>query len=254
MKTFLENILEIKAKEVQEMPVEELLPLRKTGKFYDFVRSNADHIQLIAEVKRASPSKGDISLGVDVVAQAKSYQVAGAGAISVLTDPAFFKGSIEDLKQVAAVVDLPVLCKDFIIDKKQLIRARNAGATIVLLIVSALSHAQLEDLYQEAEALGLEILVEVHDQAELKIAEVLGARLIGVNNRNLHTFDVSLAVSEELGRYQNSPTAVYISESGFRDKTEVEKIKDKYQVVLVGEALMRDQNPTVAAEKLRVKR
>lgn len=250
---FLETILFEKRKEVAKMSLETVKPLRKTTSFYDRVKANLTKMAVIGEVKRASPSKGAINLGVDVIQQAKSYQEAGVQAISVLTDPIFFKGTIEDLYQVAEEVTVPVLCKDFIVDEKQLIRARNAGATIVLLIVSALSIEELTTLYQKAEALGLEILVEVHDTKELVIAEKLSAKLIGVNNRNLKTFEVDLAVSQALGEKQTTD-AVYISESGFSTAEQVALVTEKYQAVLVGEGLMREKTPQEKVKELQVMR
>ena len=248
---FLETILLEKRKEVTQMPLESVQSLRETSSFYDRVKANPEKMQIIGEVKRASPSKGAINLDVDVIQQAKSYQEAGVQAISVLTDPVFFKGTIEDLRQVAEQVTIPVLCKDFIIDEKQLIRARNAGATIVLLIVAALSLEALTDLYKKAEALGLEILVEVHDAEELAIAEQLSAKLIGVNNRNLKTFEVSIAVSQALGKKQTTEV-VYISESGFSTAEQVAQVTENYQAVLVGEGLMREKTPQEKVKELQV--
>ncbi|MDA9471276.1 indole-3-glycerol phosphate synthase TrpC [Enterococcus sp. 5H] len=250
---FLDKIISEKEIEVNQMPEEQILPLRKTYSFYQFVKEHPEKIHIIGEVKRASPSKGDINLEVNVVEQAKDYQQAGVSAISVLTDTVFFKGSIEDLKQVTKEVDIPVLCKDFIIDKKQLIRARNAGATIVLLIVAALTKEKLAELYKIATSLDLEVLVEVHDEIELTIAEALPAKLIGVNNRNLKTFDVSLSVSQKLAQKQQTQ-AVYISESGFSTSKQVKLIKENYQAVLVGESLMRQGNPKEKVQELQVQR
>ncbi|MBC2260614.1 indole-3-glycerol phosphate synthase TrpC [Listeria sp. FSL L7-0091] len=251
--TFLEKILAQKAVEVAEMPLEQVAEKRKTYSFYEFLKENTDKVQLIAEVKRASPSKGEINMDVNPVAQAKSYEAAGAGMISVLTDPIFFKGSIEDLREVARNVGIPVLCKDFIISEKQLIRARNAGATVVLLIISALKEEKLITLFKQALALDLEVLVEVHDQKELAVAQKIGAKLIGVNNRNLHTFEVDIAISEILSS-EFSSDACFISESGFKTADDVNRVSKEYNAVLVGEALMRDKTPQNAAESLKVKR
>lgn len=252
--TFLEKIIKTKVQEVQQMKTEKVSSKRKAANFYETVKQQANTMQLIAEIKRASPSKGDIQLKVDIIAQAKSYEEAGAAAISILTDETYFKGSLADLRQVAQVVSLPILCKDFIIDEKQLVRARNAGATMVLLIVAALPSSQLRQLYQEALALELEVLVEVHNAAELKQAEALGAKLIGVNNRDLHTFTVDLSTSVALGKEQRNPETLYLSESGIRSVADVERLKKNYQAILVGEALMREVNPAIAAEKLQVQR
>ncbi|MTD40165.1 indole-3-glycerol phosphate synthase TrpC [Erwinia sp. CPCC 100877] len=250
---FLEKILQAKEKEVAAMPLETLQPLRCTYSFYQRVKEQPQHMHIIGEVKRASPSKGDIRLSVDICEQALAYEQAGVTAISVLTDELFFKGSIEDLRQVVKQVTLPVLCKDFIIDEKQLIRARNAGATMVLLIVAALSEQKLNELYAQALGLGLEVLMEVHNEQELAVAQQLNARIIGVNNRNLKTFEVAIEVSERLAE-QQTDAAVYISESGFSTGEQVAQVKANYQAVLVGESLMRSGNPQAKVQELRVKR
>lgn len=252
--TFLEEILAKKAQEVAEMQLENAELPREKPYFYDFLKENNTVVHLIAEVKRASPSKGAINLDVDPVAQAKSYEAAGAGAISVLTDQQFFKGDIEDLRAVAQAVEIPVLCKDFIISEKQLIRAKNAGASIVLLIVAALSEQVLTTLFKQASALDLEVLVEVHNEAELKIAERLGAKLIGVNNRDLHSFVVDIAVSERVAREFSRSDAFYISESGIREPEDVARVAKSFSVVLVGEALMRTNLVEQAASALKVSR
>lgn len=250
---FLETIIHEKKQEVQAMPLEKVQPLRKTDSFYQQVKAHPEKMHIIGEVKRASPSKGAINLAVNVIEQAQAYEQAGVTAISVLTDEVFFKGSIEDLRTVASQVAIPVLCKDFIIDDKQLIRARNAGATMVLLIVSALSKQKLAELYTKAVALELEVLVEVHDEQELAIAEGLSAQLIGVNNRNLKTFEVSIEVSQQLGK-KRTRDAVYISESGFSTGQQVALVKENYQVVLVGEGLMRENDPKAKVKELQVLR
>lgn len=200
---------------------------------------------VIAEIKRASPSKGDISTDVDVVAQAKKYEAAGAAAISVLTDERYFKGSIEDLRKVAKVVSIPVLCKDFIVSEIQIDRAQSAGATIILLIVAALEKEELHRLFDYANSCGLEVLVEVHDENELASALELDAQLIGVNNRNLKTFDVSLERTVELAQqFPTDGNRVLISESGLQTKQDAAFVFDRgASGVLVGEALMRSADP-----------
>ena len=170
-----------------------------------------------------------------------------------MTDPVFFKGSIDDLRLVADNVSIPVLNKDFIIDKKQIVRAVNSGATIVLLIVACLSESDLKKLYQFAVSLGLEVLVEVHNAPELEVAHRIGAELIGVNNRNLKTFEVSLQNSLDLVSLQQADR-FYISESGIKSHLEAEQVAADFRAVLVGEALMKDGNPTDAAKQLQVKR
>lgn len=254
--TFLEKILTAKREEVAAMEQETLRPIRETYSFYDYLQAHPERMQLIGEVKRASPSKGAIKLDVDPIEQALAYERAGVAAISVLTDPSYFKGSIEDLRQVASRVSIPVLCKDFIIDEKQISRANNAGATIILLIVAALEAKRLEELYRFARSIGLEVLVEVHNEQELETATKLGATIIGVNNRNLHSFEVDIAVSEMLAtkRAASGEKICYISESGFKTPEDVERVKQDYRAVLVGEALMLDDQPEKAAERLRVLR
>ena len=149
-KAFLPTILEQKEKEVAQLVMEDLQPLRQTYRLYDFLKSNQNKLQIISEVKKASPSMGDINLDVDIVAQAKTYEENGAAMISVLTDEVFFKGDISYLKEISSQVAIPTLAKDFIIDEKQIVRSRNAGATVILLIVAALPEARLKELYDFA--------------------------------------------------------------------------------------------------------
>ncbi|MCJ1995265.1 indole-3-glycerol phosphate synthase TrpC [Lactococcus piscium] len=253
MENFLDKILAEKRREVDMMVMETPRPVRQTKGFVQRLREDEAYLQVIGEVKRASPSLGAINMTVDVLAQAKSYETAGVSAISVLTDPVFFKGSIDDLRLVADNVSIPVLNKDFIIDKKQIVRAVNSGATIVLLIVACLSEYDLQKLYEFAVSLGLEVLVEVHNAPELEVAHRIGADLIGVNNRNLKTFEVSLQNSLDLVSLQQADR-FYISESGIKSHLEAEQVAADFRAVLVGEALMKDGNPTAAAKQLQVKR
>lgn len=253
MENFLDKILAEKRREVDMMVMETPRPVRQTKGFVQRLREDEAFLQVIGEVKRASPSLGAINMTVDVLSQAKSYETAGVSAISVLTDPVFFKGSIDDLRLVADNVSIPVLNKDFIIDKKQIVRAVNSGATIVLLIVACLSESDLKKLYQFAVSLGLEVLVEVHNAPELEVAHRIGADLIGVNNRNLKTFEVSLQNSLDLVSLQQADR-FYISESGIKSHLEAEQVAADFRAVLVGEALMKDGNPTDAAKQLQVKR
>lgn len=199
---------------------------------------------VIAEIKRASPSKGDIRTDVDVIEQARIYEGAGAAAISVLTDESYFKGSIADLEEVAGLVSVPVLCKDFIVDHVQIDRAKNAGATIILLIVAALEQAELEGLFAYAQAEGLEVLVEIHDLKELEAALALGAELIGVNNRNLKTFEVSLERTAEIAQhFPEAGNSLLISESGIVSVSDAHFAFSKgASGILVGEALMRSED------------
>ena len=249
---FLEKILKEKANEVNNLtPVEKRVEKQRPS-FYQTVKGNPKKVHIIGEIKRASPSKGLINGTVDILQQAKTYEKAGVSAISVLTDPVFFNGTIHDLTAVAQVVDVPVLCKDFIIDEQQIVRAKQAGASLILLIVAALPKVRLKELHEYATELGLEVLVETHDAQELAIAKEIGATIIGVNNRNLKTFQVSLQTSIDLS--QPEGRCIYISESGFKTAQDVEKISQNYQGILVGETLMRAGNVEEKVKELQVSR
>ena len=246
-KAFLPKILEQKALEVAQMPLEDIQPLRQTYRLYDFLQAHPEKLQIIAEVKKASPSMGDINLGVDILQQAKTYEANGAAIISVLTDQAYFKGHLDDLRDISNQVAIPTLNKDFIIDEKQIIRARNAGASVILLIVAALTEERLKELYDYATELGLEVLVETHNREELEIAHRIGARIIGVNNRNLTSFEVDLQTSLDLAEYfQEGP--VYISESAIFSGQDAQAVAPHFQGILVGTALMQAEN---VAEKIK---
>ena len=246
-KAFLPKILEQKALEVAQMPLEDIQPLRQTYRLYDFLQAHPDRLQIIAEVKKASPSMGDINLEVDILQQAKTYEANGAAMISVLTDQVYFKGHLDDLRAISNQVAIPTLNKDFIIDEKQIIRARNAGASVILLIVAALPEERLKELYDYATELGLEVLVETHNREELEIAHRIGARIIGVNNRNLTTFEVDLQTSMDLAEYfQQGP--VYISESAIFSGQDAQAVAPHFQGILVGTALMQAEN---VAEKIK---
>lgn len=210
-------------------------------------------IAVIAEIKRASPSKGHIKMDVDPINQALSYEKEGAAAISVLTDEAFFKGTIDDLRKVSHIVKIPRLCKDFIIDEIQIDRAYYAGATIILLIVAALSKERLHELYQYAKSKGLDVLTEVHDETELKQAIELNAEMIGINNRNLKTFEVDLAVTERLAKLLDPNLHIIISESGIKTKADVKRVKEAgARGILVGETLMTAANLSNTMTELQV--
>lgn len=210
-------------------------------------------IAVIAEIKRASPSKGHIKMDVDPINQALSYEKEGAAAISVLTDETFFKGTIDDLRKVSHIVKIPRLCKDFIIDETQIDRAYCAGATIILLIVAALSKVRLHELYQYAKSKGLDVLTEVHDETELKQALELNAELIGINNRNLKTFEVDLAVTERLAKLLDPNLHIIISESGIKTKADVKRVKEAgARGILVGETLMTAANLSNTMTELQV--
>jgi indole-3-glycerol phosphate synthase len=250
-KEFLPNILEQKEKEVDRLEMEALQPLRSTYKLYDFLKSHSDKLQLVAEVKKASPSLGDINLDVDIIEQAKVYEKNDAAMISVLTDQIFFKGDIDFLRQISNQVTIPTLAKDFIIDEKQIVRSRNAGATVILLIVAALSPQRLKELFDFATGLGLEVLVETHNQSELDIAHRIGAQIIGVNNRNLVTFEVDINTSLSLST-QFQSDCVYISESGIFTGGDAKLLSPFFNAILVGTALMTADNVAEKVEELRI--
>jgi indole-3-glycerol phosphate synthase len=206
--------------------------------------------RVVAEFKRASPSKGVIRAGADPAAIAAAYARAGAAALSVLTDRDFFQGSLEDLVAARAACALPVLRKDFTLDPLQLAEARAAGADAALLIVAALSDGELRELLAAARSFGLAALVEVHDRLELDRALACGAELLGINNRDLHTFKTDVAVTRALLPYAAGRTVV--SESGLsRAGTLAALEREGVHAFLVGEALMREADPGAALERLR---
>ncbi len=200
--------------------------------------------RIIAEIKKASPSAGPIDLEADVAALSRAYRDHGASAISVLTDAASFGGSLDDLCVVRGQVDLPVLRKDFIIDDYQLVEARCAGADAVLLIVAAVPAAQLHRLHAAALAFGLEVLVEAHDGAEVEmVLGVEGCRLVGLNSRNLATFEVDLATIERLLPMVGAGFVV-VAESGIQNLDDIARLRASgFANFLVGEALVRSADP-----------
>jgi indole-3-glycerol phosphate synthase len=212
---------------------------------------SADGIHVIAEIKRKSPSKGEIRRGFDPVAIARAYTAAGAAAISVLTDEPYFGGSLAVLEAVRAVTPVPLLRKDFVVDAYQIDEARLAGADAILLIVAALTPEELARFAKQAADLGLEALVEVHDDAEMEVALASGARLIGINNRDLRTFQTDLAVTERLAP-RAAGRAVVVAESGIVGPADVQRLaRSGARGYLVGESLMREADVGLALRKLR---
>jgi indole-3-glycerol phosphate synthase len=207
-------------------------------------------VNVIAECKRRSPSRGVLRADYDAASIARAYESAGAAAISVLTEPTFFDGSLADLAAVRAAVELPVLRKDFVVSEYQLLEARAAGADAVLLIVAALARGDLRRLLKQAAALGLEALVEVHDRGELDVALDAGAALVGVNNRNLRTLAVDVRASEDLiARIPSGVVAV--SESGLKSAGDLARLgRLGYRAFLIGERLMTDLDPGGALRRL----
>jgi indole-3-glycerol phosphate synthase len=211
---------------------------------------------VIAEFKRASPSKGRFPVEMDPTLVAGEYAAGGAAAMSVLTDEPFFQGSLADLSAAAEVAHarpgpVAILRKDFVIDNYQILEARAAGADAILLIVAALDQAALVRLLTFATETGLDALVEVHDEEELSRAEAAGARIIGVNNRDLRTFTVDLAVTERLAR-RRTTEAFFVSESGIFTRQDVERLEAAgADAILVGESLVRAPDRAQAIRRLR---
>lgn len=251
MGTILDKIVDQKKKEVAAL-YETYTPLKESRKTHSLVEA-LQQFTVIAEIKRASPSKGDINLHVDVPKQVKTYEECGAGAVSVLTDGQFFKGSFHDLQAARAESNIPLLCKDFIIDTIQIDRAYEAGADIILLIVAALTKEKLKELYSYVLEKGLEAIVEVHDEQELEIAIQLNPHVIGINNRNLKTFEVDLGQTEKLGKRLNEEKLLWISESGIHSKEDMIRVKRAgAKGVLVGEALMTSSSIRTFFEDCKV--
>lgn len=249
--TFLADILARKRGEVETarraVPERELRARARdhapTLPFEAALARAGEPVKVIAEVKRASPSAGAIRAGLDAPAQARAYAAAGAAAISVLTDGPGFGGSLADLAAVRAAVQVPLLRKDFVVDPYQLAEARAHGADAALLIVAALDPAALRAHLEACDELGLGALVEVHDEREVEIALRAGARVVGVNNRDLRTFVVDLAVSERLLPLLPAG-ARGVAESGVRTAEDARRLRRAGAAnLLVGEALVRAADP-----------
>lgn len=260
MSNILEQILATKGQEIQhrqaQVPLAELkqrvLEAPKTKGFISALKQRASQQQagIIAEIKKASPSKGVIRADFDPVAIAQSYASAGATCLSVLTDEQYFQGHDDYLVQVGQAVTLPLLRKDFTIDDYQVYEARAMGADCILLIVSALSAGQLHQLHELATYLDLDVLIEVHDAAELTTALALEPKLIGINNRNLKTFSTDLKTTIDLLPQIPSGVTV-VTESGISQIEDVQLMR-QHEVFcfLVGEAFMRADNPGDELSKL----
>jgi indole-3-glycerol phosphate synthase len=207
-------------------------------------------LSVIAEFKRRSPSAGEIRNGAEPAELARAYEDGGAAALSVLTDEAHFGGSLSDLTEARAACELPVLQKDFIVDRYQLYEAALAGADAILLIVAALDRDRLAELHDEARSLDLDCLVEVHDEPELQTALTADADVIGINNRNLEDFSVDVQTTFEL--ITDVPAGkTAVSESGIADRTTLEELERVgVDAVLIGEALMRAEDPAAKVREL----
>lgn len=247
MENFLETILEYKRAEIETLKnsfifSKEELYERKTVSLIKNINKKGK-VGIIAEVKKGSPSKGLFAPKLDIINQAINYEKYGASCISVLTDSKFFYGSFDYLAMIRKNVSLPLLCKDFIIDEIQIQKAKICGADLILLIVAALKEEDLIRLYRYAEELGLEVLVEVHNEIELEKAIKLGAKLIGVNNRNLKSFQVDLMTTVELAKKLKDKKVTIISESGIKNIKDAEMLaKSGVSGFLIGEALVTSKN------------
>jgi indole-3-glycerol phosphate synthase len=258
--TILDEILEHKRFEVDtaksrrdpaRLALEAKTCSRTLCGFREALRSTRG-VSVIAEIKRRSPSKGLIREDFDAVAIAQAYAEAGAACISVLTDEHFFGGSLDDLARVREAVDTPLLRKDFVIDQTQIDEARIIGADAVLLIVAALDRDELKGLHDHAKGLGLDVLVEVHDDDELERALSIGSDLIGVNNRDLRTFVVDLATTERIASQLADSNVVLVAESGISSAEDVDRLERAGAAgFLVGELLMRQPDPGEALRTLR---
>ncbi len=254
--TILDTIVEQKRREIALLPERRIASgdlrdaMLERDEPRDFLAAlhspRSGEVALIAEVKKASPSAGVICQDFDPVRIAKEYEAAGASCLSVLTDEKFFQGSLDYLRQIRAAVKLPLLRKDFIIDERQILEAIEWGADAILLIVAILDDAQLRGFHTLATEAGLAALVEVHDEAELERALAAKATLIGVNNRNLKTFQVDLATTERLAKQlsqSSTPAGLLVAESGIHTRADVERLKRAgARAILVGESLMKQND------------
>jgi indole-3-glycerol phosphate synthase len=259
MSDILDRIIDVKRQEVraaqQSAPLEELRLQASARDLRDFVgairaKHEAGLAAVISEVKKASPSKGVLREHFVPADIARSYAKHGAACLSVLTDVQFFQGSAQYLEEARAACDLPVLRKDFIVDPYQILEARAMGADAILLIVAALETSHMQDLEAYAHSLGLAVLVEVHDKNELVEALTLKTPLIGVNNRNLRTFETSIETT--LGLLEMMPKdRIVVTESGILSRVDVERMRAMdVNTFLVGEAFMRAEEPGVELARM----
>ncbi len=249
----LDEILRVKRTEIEQLQLrrDELraraLQRDDFRSFQNALRRRPGELSLIAEVKKASPSAGVIVENFEPVEIATNYARAGAEAISVLTDEQFFQGRLEYLTQIRSAVDVPLLRKDFVLDELQIAEAAAAGADAILLIVAALDDDQLARLLEAAALYQMDALVEVHTLPELDRALETSAAIIGINNRNLATFEVDLAVTERLSE-EVPKEIILISESGIKTAADIARVKAcGVDAVLIGEALMRAQAGAISA-------
>lgn len=246
------RIVELRRQRVSDAALEAAAARRRPdGRAFVRALRDAPSPRIIAECKRRSPSRGVLRSDYDAAAHARGYAAAGAAAISVLTEPTFFDGSLDDLERVRAAVDVPLLRKDFIVSRYQMLEAAAAGADAVLLIVGALRPSELSDLLTDARACGLAALVEVHDRGELARAVEAGAEIVGVNSRNLRTLEVEPSLHDTLA--PDLPAgAIAVAESGLREPADLARLEAAgYHAFLVGERLIAQPDPGAALARLR---
>ena len=216
------------------------------------IEDSKNALAVIAEIKRRSPSRGLLSHDLDPKVIAEQYKNAGASCISVLTDSDFFGGSVDDLKSARGAVDLPVLRKDFTVSLNDICDAKLMNADCILLIVAALNKVELAEFHNFALELGLDVLVEIHDEPELDLALEIGAKMIGVNQRNLKTFEVDQQRAVRIAKKMPSGV-VRVAESGVRTRDDALQLRDAgYHAVLVGESLVTSKNIAMTLDELRV--
>lgn len=247
----LKKILATKREEIERIVLPEQVEVDKYS-LKEALTANDKEVQVIAEVKKASPSKGVIRKDFDPEQIAVQYEKGGAAALSVLTDKEYFQGNRDYIPMIKQKVSLPILRKEFIIDSIQLQESKRLGADAVLLIVAALETSQLYELYEEAYELGLEVIVEFHSKEELeRVLPTFKPQILGINNRNLHTFETTLQTTEELQSYVPKES-VLVSESGIYTYEDIQYVKKcGAQAVLVGESLMRQDDVEKGLRKLR---
>ncbi|MBM6619858.1 indole-3-glycerol phosphate synthase TrpC [Bacillus suaedaesalsae] len=247
----LNKIIEVKVEEMKNFVLPEQRQDYKIVSLYDALSSPNRSVGLIAEVKKASPSKGIIRKDFNPLSIATDYVYAGADAISVLTDAPFFQGSKEYLSQIKEAVDVPLLRKDFIVDNRQILESKHLGADAILLIGEVLEPSRLVEFYIEAEELGLECIVEVHSIETIeKLLKRFTPKIIGINNRDLSSFQTSIEQTEVISSYI-PPESLIVSESGIFTHADIEYVKEKgADAVLIGEAIMRKQDVVLAIKEL----
>jgi indole-3-glycerol phosphate synthase len=255
--TYLDSILEHHrlVAEADHRPIEPLLAeamhMPAPRGFATALRAQPN-LAVIAEIKRRSPSKGDLFADLDPVALARAYETGGASCLSVLTDSRHFGGSVADLQSARNATSLPVVRKDFTVSERDVLDARIMGADCVLLIAAALDEGELVALHERATSIGLDVLVEIHDEAELELALAANASIIGVNQRDLVTFRVDHERAVRMAALIPA-NVVRIAESGVRDRNDAQSLRDAgYDAVLVGESLVTAADPAAVIAELRV--